>query len=265
MKPRMFIGSSSEHLPTAKELGSLLEADANIIHWDGVLRAGQFTIEGLFDAASRVDFALFVFAPDDILYSRDKQYWATRDNVIFELGLFMGRLGREHAFLVVPEVEGHKMLSDLLGLTYVSYRTEGPYWSESLKRCAEKITSALRANAMVSHTGWNELSWLRNQLRLQPASNSASALDVVAEACADRKQPWRDGDFDELMGAIQKRHGFAVANTVHFILFWCGGVIPRRPHQPNWYDDTGNRWIHFAPYVRLSDRGLILLNQLRNP
>lgn len=159
------------------------------------------------------------------------------------------------------------MLSDLLGLTYVTYRTEGPYWGESLKRCAEKILAAMQANTVVSHSGWNDLLWLRNQLRWErvtSSANSASVLEVVAKACLKRPRPWREGDFDELMEVIENDHGSTVANNVHFTLFWCGVVIPRRPLQPKWYDGSGNRWTHFTPHVRLSDRGLVLLNQLRD-
>ena len=44
-----------------------------------------------------------------------------RDNVLFELGLFMGKLSRSRAILVHPKVKDLKLPSDLSGLTLVPY------------------------------------------------------------------------------------------------------------------------------------------------
>ena len=46
------------------------------------------------------------------------------DNVIFELGLFMGRLGRKRAILMEPREEKLKLPSDFAGVTTVPYRYE---------------------------------------------------------------------------------------------------------------------------------------------
>lgn len=47
-----------------------------------------------------------------------------RDNIIFELGLFMGRLGRVRAILMEPREEKVKLPSDLAGITTITYRYE---------------------------------------------------------------------------------------------------------------------------------------------
>ena len=47
-----------------------------------------------------------------------------RDNVIFELGLFMGRLGVQRAILMEPRGTDVKLPSDMAGVTTVSYRFE---------------------------------------------------------------------------------------------------------------------------------------------
>ena len=50
--------------------------------------------------AGRADFAAFIISPDDTVISRDAENLAPRDNVIFELGLFMGVLNRQRVFLI---------------------------------------------------------------------------------------------------------------------------------------------------------------------
>ena len=73
-------------------------------------------------------FGLFVFAPDNLTRIRGHAIETTRDNVIFELGLFIGRLGRERTFIVMPKdiVDLH-LPSDLLGVNTVSFtKPENP-------------------------------------------------------------------------------------------------------------------------------------------
>lgn len=59
--------------------------------------AGRTIIEK-FEASSEVGFAVVLLTPDDVGYPRDKSDQAAyraRQNVIFELGYFMGKLGRK--------------------------------------------------------------------------------------------------------------------------------------------------------------------------
>lgn len=67
-------------------------------------------------------FGLFVFAPDDITRIRDQNLSTVRDNVIFELGLFIGKLGRERCFIITPRLDSTFHLpTDLLGITPGTY------------------------------------------------------------------------------------------------------------------------------------------------
>jgi CRP/FNR family cyclic AMP-dependent transcriptional regulator len=67
------------------------------------------------------DFAALVFGPDDKVMSRKIEEMAPRDNVVFELGLFMGDLKRERTFIVKEHKADIKIPSDLLGLTPITY------------------------------------------------------------------------------------------------------------------------------------------------
>ncbi len=70
----------------------------------------------------RCDFAVAVAHPDDQTQSRDANWPTPRDNVVFELGFFMGRLGRSRAILMEPRETQVKLPSDLAGVTTISYR-----------------------------------------------------------------------------------------------------------------------------------------------
>src|SRR5690606_21579892 len=68
------------------------------------------------------DFAIAVAHPDDVTTSRDEDWPTPRDNVIFELGYFMGRLGRDRAILMEPRGQKLKLPSDLAGITTIKYK-----------------------------------------------------------------------------------------------------------------------------------------------
>ena len=121
--PLVFIGSSVEALPVARELQSGLAHDTMIVSvWtDGVFRATKSAVESLLEAVAKSDFAILVLTADDTIISREVGKTAPRDNCIFELGLFMGALGRERSFIVRPRGEDMKLPSDLLGLMPLEY------------------------------------------------------------------------------------------------------------------------------------------------
>ena len=95
--PVLFVGSSVEGLAIAREIVHGLKHD-NIVAraWStpGVFNPGGVSIDMLLKEVDVSDFAAFVFAPDDKVASRGKKYLAPRDNIVFELGLFLGRLDR---------------------------------------------------------------------------------------------------------------------------------------------------------------------------
>ena len=121
--PLVFIGSSVEALPVARELQSGLAHDPMIVSvWtDGVFRATKGAVESLLEAVAKSDFAILVLTADDTIISREVEKAAPRDNCIFELGLFMGALGRERSCIVRPRGEDMKLPSDLLGLMPLEY------------------------------------------------------------------------------------------------------------------------------------------------
>lgn len=121
-KPKLFIGSSSEGIQIANYLQLCLRSVCDVTVWNqGVFGVGQQILNSLIDAAKTHDFAVLVLTPDDRLISRNKQYAAARDNVIFELGLFIGALGQDRTFIVHREDSPPKIPTDLSGIVTARY------------------------------------------------------------------------------------------------------------------------------------------------
>ena len=126
-KPVLFVGSSSEARDFADALQLNLTNDARVILWTQIdFALSRSTMDTLEGELERSDFAAFVFAPDDHLRIRGTEFSATRDNVILELGLFMGSLGRQRAFVVLAAGTESELRipSDLIGLTVATYKHE---------------------------------------------------------------------------------------------------------------------------------------------
>lgn len=122
MKPRLFIGSSSESEKLAKAAQYNLHHHAEVTVWSqGIFNLSSSNIESLIQALNNFDFGLFVFSPDDITIIRQDKYKSVRDNIIFELGLFIGRLNRERNFILVPTGNNLRLPTDLLGIIPAEY------------------------------------------------------------------------------------------------------------------------------------------------
>ncbi|MFB4370682.1 MULTISPECIES: TIR domain-containing protein [unclassified Pseudomonas] len=93
-KPRIFIASAAESLDVADAFNVNLDHQAEVTVWKHGFSLSQNTIDSLIKISNSVDFAIFIFTPDDITNIRNNERNVTRDNVVFELGLFTGSLGK---------------------------------------------------------------------------------------------------------------------------------------------------------------------------
>ena len=122
--PRVFIGSSTEGLEIGRHLQLELERTGTcmVTRWDqGVFQASTYTVHRLEQAAREADFAILIATADDTVTTRGGSQNVARDNVVFELGLFIGALGLERTFIVADRTEDLQLPSDLAGLTWLRY------------------------------------------------------------------------------------------------------------------------------------------------
>jgi predicted nucleotide-binding protein len=123
-KPRVFVICSTEALAVGRALVSAFDHDdIDMKLWtDGVFKVTNYTLEDLESELDRSDFAIAIAHPDDKVQWREEDWPAPRDNVVLELGIFMGRLGRKRAILMEPRGQKVKLPSDVAGITTISYK-----------------------------------------------------------------------------------------------------------------------------------------------
>lgn len=124
---KIFLGSSTE----AHEKGLLLDIARIVeeckmipVRWNqspSIFKAGKFTLENLEEMISRerIDAAIFIYSSDDRTWYRGKKTNKPRDNVIFEHGLFSGKLGRYNSIII--KYGNVDIPTDLSGITYIDF------------------------------------------------------------------------------------------------------------------------------------------------
>jgi hypothetical protein len=119
-RPAVFVGSSTEGLDIARAVQDDLKRDAIITIWNQArFPMNESVLETLCKSVQDYDFGIFIFTPDDKVMARGNWSDGPRDNVVFELGLYMGGLGRDRALVVCPS--DIKMPSDWRGITVAHY------------------------------------------------------------------------------------------------------------------------------------------------
>lgn len=121
--PIMFVGSSREGLEVARAIQSGLAHDNLIVRvWtDQVFGASNYSIEDLAREVDDADFGVLVLTPDDKVVSRGDAQDAPRDNVIFELGMLIGGIGRTRTYFAIPRDQDVRIPSDLFGMNPLTY------------------------------------------------------------------------------------------------------------------------------------------------
>jgi len=147
--PKIFISSSSKQLATARVLGSLLEQCAEAIVWDQYFEMNHSFFASLLKAADQFDFAVMILGADDVASIGGVDVAITRDNVVFELGLFIGGMGKERVWWLTPDGSGApRTLSDLEGIKHLTFpppeSSGAASLSDALALAAQRICRTIR-------------------------------------------------------------------------------------------------------------------------
>lgn len=165
MRPRVFIGSSSESLVVAQALQAYLEdqrnyrdaesyaregADVRLWTEDPIFRVGEVIQDSLSRATAEFDFAVMIFSGDDTVQSRNSEMQGPRDNVIFEAGLFAGAIGFDRLFVLTPKGVHIRVPSDLAGFNRTTYTAKADQ-SVNVNVAGQAIINAIRAHGVMRH------------------------------------------------------------------------------------------------------------------
>src|SRR5699024_5629609 len=146
-KKSIFIGSTSEELDLAEEAESILKSDFDVTIWnDDVWETSVFKINNSFlsdllKASLKFDYGILIGTCDDKVEYRGKEVLKPRDNVLFELGLFTGRVGiSKCAFVIEKELE---LLSDLQGISLARFtKKENDSFENAIKNVKDLFSAS---------------------------------------------------------------------------------------------------------------------------
>lgn len=83
-----------------------------------------------FEDNSEVGYAVILCSQDDIGYAKNNPEQAkprARQNVVFELGYFFAKLGRDKVAVLVENVSNFEKPSDISGIVYIPYDNDGAW------------------------------------------------------------------------------------------------------------------------------------------
>ncbi|MFY9821151.1 MAG: nucleotide-binding protein [Thermoanaerobaculia bacterium] len=124
-RPRVFVVHGHDEAAKLAVVNFLEELDLEPFVLEDEPNFGHTALELIEEA--KAEYAIVVLTPDDSWGERRR----VRQNVILELGFFIGRLGRNKVCsLYRPSIE---LPSDFHGALYIEMDTEG-YWRRALAR-----------------------------------------------------------------------------------------------------------------------------------
>ncbi len=197
---KIFIGSSSEGSDVATRISVQLQSSGNNIRptvWKdgGVFEPSKTFLNQMVCRLDSYDFSIFVFSPDDEIKIRGEETLAVRDNVLFELGLFIGQMGVERTFIVTPEDFNIHIPTDLLGVTMLTYDA---VWVSEDETCSPVSNVCYRILEVIKRMG----SISEYNKRYQYSYSHAAAV------CYRYSQEYKDYEFLLVKSTCGKYRGF---------------------------------------------------------
>lgn len=148
LRPKIFIGSSKPGYSIAEKVKTNLGSIGDCYLWQdpNVWEPNRSTFDNLLRMVSFFDFGVFVATADDLTMTNDNLVIEARDNVILEMTLFLGAMGRDKSFLLVEE--GTKLPSDFAGIYMPRFDRNN---DSSIKVACDEYTSKIEEHYKLGH------------------------------------------------------------------------------------------------------------------
>jgi hypothetical protein len=241
MKTNVFISSSSTEL--SMSLAHALSVELPSLNkelvpqlWRESFETGDVHIDSLLKITKRIDFAIFVLSPDDVVQmggskplvtSQDTNHASIensrsrsiikspRDNVVLELGLFLGSIGKDRCFVIVPDgidrnpttsnPENFRVLTDFYGINrqeYSSSMARDGDWEKAVRTASYKLANLMK----------NRKGRILNQFRAL-FGNYSEAVIVYPNIVAGYYQDFKM--FPPLVSLETRVHGYSETSDYH--------------------------------------------------
>lgn len=149
----MFIvhGHNNEMKETVARTVEKLGFKAVILH--EMPNQGRTVIEKFTDHSDDVQYAIVLLTADDFAYAKNATHadvkLRPRQNVVFELGYFIGKLGRDRVFPLYETLDDFEIHSDFAGVVLVPFDSNGA-WKMSLGKELVALGVNINMNALLS-------------------------------------------------------------------------------------------------------------------
>lgn len=216
LKPKIFIGSSTSGVKVAEKVKANLSTIGDCYIWNepNIWEPNRSTFENLLRMVSFFDFGVFVATADDLTLTNDKIVIEPRDNVILEMALFCGSMGRDKSFLLVED--GIKLPTDFNGIYMPRFKLIDDV---SIKNACDEYASKIEEHYKLGHlslypTTALAIGYYKNFITgLVESAQEADILEIEGVKYTDFKLKVvipRDlkGMIREKAAQFYKRHGF---------------------------------------------------------
>jgi predicted nucleotide-binding protein len=173
---RVFVASSVEGLPLAKRVkDSLAQVGVEALIWSEAFSAGTSILGALDEILATCSASVMILTDDDAVMARGHQRKVPRDNLIYELGLFHGRHGRNRTFVLAPA--SVTLPTDLSGLVYLRM---DPERMEPAIHQLQRALSALKTGSSGFRVGssWSPGGLVRRTWKPPPRAGRTCCTDA---------------------------------------------------------------------------------------
>jgi hypothetical protein len=215
--PQIFIGSSGNGLEIAAIVKSELQAVGDAYLWSqgDLWEPNDSTFDNLIRMTGYFDFGVFVATQDDLTLTSKGEYgFEARDNVILEMTLFVGALGKKKSFLITEK--GLDKPSDFSGI-YMPEFVKGDV--STIKQACAEIASKITERYNTGHLSLYPTTALAIGYYKNFVADLVSSIQVADELEIDETK-YKDfrlkvvipgdlkGRVKEKASLFYKKHGF---------------------------------------------------------